>query len=131
MTDSVFCLLRAGMELEIDEKSLNQLALESTTKGYTVPGVKRKLSLHLFSESGHSRLTLVNYPTGYILKPQVKEFEKLPEAEHLVMSMADFIGIFTVPHALIEQNGQFAYITKRVDRKFEKDTVEMYDLSES
>ena len=36
-------------KLEIDENSLNQLALESTTKGYTVPGVQKKLSLHLFS----------------------------------------------------------------------------------
>lgn len=117
-------------KLEIDENSLNQLALESTTKGYTVPGVQKKLSLHLFSESGHSRLTLVNYPTGYILKPQVTEFEALPEAEQLVMSMADAVGIFTVPHALMEQNGQFAYITKRVDRKFEKDTIKMYAMED-
>lgn len=116
--------------MEIDENSLNQLALESTTKGYTVPGVQKKLSLHLFSESGHSRLTLVNYPTGYILKPQVTEFEALPEAEQLVMSMADAVGIFTVPHALMEQNGQFAYITKRVDRKFEKDTIKMYAMED-
>lgn len=70
---------------------------------------------NLFSESGHSRLTLVNYPTSYILKPQVTEFEALPEAEQLVMSMADDVGIFTIPHALMEQNGQFVYITKRVD----------------
>ena len=117
-------------KLEIDENSLNQLALESTTKGYTVPGVQKKLSLHLFSESGHSRLTLVNYPTGYILKPQVTEFEALPEAEQLVMGMADAVGIFTVPHALMEQNGQFAYITKRVDRKFEKDTIKMYAMED-
>lgn len=116
--------------MEIDENSLNQLALESTTKGYTVPGVQKKLSLHLFSESGHSRLTLVNYPTGYILKPQVTEFEALPEAEQLVMGMADAVGIFTVPHALMEQNGQFAYITKRVDRKFEKDTIKMYAMED-
>lgn len=85
---------------------------------------------NLFSESGHSRLTLVNYPTGYILKPQVTEFEALPEAEQLVMSMADDVGIFTIPHALMEQNGQFVYITKRVDRKFEKDTIKMYAMED-
>ena len=67
----------------------------------------------------------MNYPTGYILKPQVKEFEALPEAEHLVMSMADFVGITTVPHALIKDHDQLAYITKRVDRFFDHDKIYM------
>ncbi len=67
---------------------------------------------------GTARLTLVNYPTGYILKPQVDEFEALPESEQLIMSMADFAGISTVPHALIRGNTGLAYITKRVDRRF-------------
>ena len=35
----------------------------------------------------------VNYPTGYILKPQVAEFEALPESEQLIMTMADMAGI--------------------------------------
>ena len=52
-------------EIEIDEKALELLALESTTKGFTVPGVQKKLSLHLFSEGNNPRLTLVNYPTGF------------------------------------------------------------------
>ena len=30
----------------------------------------------------------------------------------------------------MEQNGQFAYITKRVDRKFEKDTIKMYAMED-
>lgn len=105
-------------EIEISEESLNELATESTNKGYTVPGVQKKLSLHLFSESGKPRLTLVNYPTGFILKPQVKEYEALPEAEQLVMCMADAVDISTVPHALIREGEQLAYITKRVDRVF-------------
>ena len=94
-------------------------------QGVYGPGVQKKLSLHLLSEPGNPRLTLVNYPTGYILKPQVDQFKAMPEAEQLVMSMADMIGISTVPHALIKGNGQMAYITKRVDRIFEKTTVEM------
>lgn len=105
-------------EIEISEESLNELAAESTSKGYTVPGVQKKLSLHLFSERGKPRLTLVNYPTGFILKPQVKEYEALPEAEQLVMCMADAAGISTVQHALIREGEQLAYITKRVDRIF-------------
>lgn len=103
-------------KIEIDNHTLELLATETTQKGLTVPGVQKKLSLHLLSGDNNPRLTLVNYPTGYILKPQVSELSSLPESEHLVMSMADVCGIATVPHGLIEQNGVFAYITKRVDR---------------
>ena len=117
-------------EIAIDENTLEILATESTNKGYTVPGVQKKLSLHLFSEKSKPRLTLVNYPTGYILKPQVTEFESLPEAEQLVMCMADAAGISTVPHALIMGNDSLAYITKRVDRVFEKDNMQMLAMED-
>lgn len=117
-------------EIAIDENTLELLATESTNRGYTVPGVQKKLSLHLFSEESKPRLTLVNYPTGYILKPQVSEFEALPEAEHLVMCMADTVGISTVPHALIMGNGSLAYITKRVDRVFKKNNMQMLAMED-
>lgn len=102
-------------ELVLSEDTLKALAVESTHKGYTVPGVQKKLSLHL-TEGKEPRLTLVNYPTGYILKPQTEEYKNLPEAEFLVMQMAKATGIKTVPFAMIKMNEQFAYITKRVDR---------------
>ena len=103
--------------LDISEETLKRLAEESTNKGFTVPGVQKKLSLHL-TEGTSPRLTLVNYPTGYILKPQTEEYETLPEAEYLVMQMAKQVGIKTVPFALIKMNskGELAYITKRIDR---------------
>lgn len=103
--------------LDLSEETLKRLAEESTNKGFTVPGVQKKLSLHL-TEENSPRLTLVNYPTGYILKPQTEEYETLPEAEYLVMQMAKQVGIKTVPFALIKMNGQgdLAYITKRIDR---------------
>lgn len=103
--------------LDISEETLKRLADESTNKGFTVPGVQKKLSLHL-TEGTSPRLTLVNYPTGYILKPQTEEYETLPEAEYLVMQMAKLVGIKTVPFALIKMNskGELAYITKRIDR---------------
>ena len=83
-----------------------------------MPGVQKKLSLHL-SREDNPRLTLVNYPTGYILKPQTEEYAALPEMEYLVMQMAEATGIKTVPYALMRlpsQNNAFAYITKRIDR---------------
>ena len=117
-------------EIKIDEDTLTALALENTGKGVTVPGVQKKLSLHLLSDAASPRLTLVDYPTGYILKPQVADFEALPQAEHLVMSMADATGIATVPHALICQNGEIAYLTKRIDRRFGKNSVELLAMED-
>ena len=105
-------------DIDVSAEVLNQLAIENTNKGYTVPGVQKKLSLHL-SREDNPRLTLVNYPTGYILKPQTEEYVALPEMEYLVMQMAEASGIKTVPHALMQlpsQNNAFAYITKRIDR---------------
>lgn len=117
-------------EIEIDDKTLNLLATETTNKGFTVPGVQKKLSLHLVSDSRKPRLTLVNYPTGYILKPQVAEFEALPESEQLIMTMADMAGISTVTHALIKGNAGLAYITKRVDRNLTYDKIEMLAMED-
>lgn len=117
-------------EIEIDDKTLNLLATETTNKGFTVPGVQKKLSLHLVSDSNKPRLTLVNYPTGYILKPQVAEFEALPESEQLIMTMADMAGISTVPHALIKGNAGLAYITKRVDRNLTDEKIEMLAMED-
>ncbi len=102
-------------EIDISEDNLQRIAAENTNKGYTVPGVQKKLSLHL-SSGRDPRLTLVNYPTGYILKPQTDEYIALPEAEFLVMQMAAATGIKTVPFALLRINDSFAYITKRIDR---------------
>ena len=105
-------------DIDVSKETLNQIALDTTGKGFTVPGVQKKLSLHLSKEE-NPRLTLVNYPTGYILKPQTDEYSALPEMEYLVMQMAKVSGIKTVPFALLRLHSQgnaFAYITKRIDR---------------
>lgn len=117
-------------EIEINEKSLELLAKETIQKGLTVPGVQKKLSLHLFSES-KPRLTLVDSPTGFILKPQVSDFTSLPESEHLVMSMAEKCGINTVPHGLLNIEDGYAYITRRTDRVFKKGKItDMYAMED-
>ena len=118
--------------IDINEEVLEQLAIESTNKGYTVPGVQKKLSLHL-TEGTDPRLTLVNYPTGYILKPQTNEYRALPEAEYLVMSMARVTKIKTVPFALVRipsGNNEFAYITKRIDRVKKAKKVQMLAMED-
>ena len=105
-------------DIDVSKEVLNQIAIDNTNKGFTVPGVQKKLSLHL-SKEDNPRLTLVNYPTGYILKPQTDEYNSLPEMEYLVMQMAEASGIKTVPYALLRlssQDNAYAYITKRIDR---------------
>ncbi len=102
-------------EIDLSNESLQAIAIESTNKGYTVPGVQKKLSLHLNQENT-PRLTLVNYPSGYILKPQSEEYPALPELEYLSMAMAKQTGIRTVPFALLQVGDQLAYITRRIDR---------------
>lgn len=49
-------------EIHISSETLELLATETTSKGYTVPGVQKKLSLHLSMEE-KARLTLVGYPS--------------------------------------------------------------------
>ena len=110
-------------KINISDKTLELIVSENVSKGLTVPGVQKKLSLHLFSKSKKPRLTIIDYPTGYILKPQVNDFRCLPEAEQLVMCMADECSISTVPHALISDRGSYAYITKRVDRVIDGDYI--------
>ena len=108
-------------EIELTDEALMLLAEKAVRKGHTVPGVQKKLSLHL-SREGVPRMTMVDYPTGYILKPQVAEFRALPEAEHLVMRMAAASGLSVVPHTLIRLKDSLAYLTRRVDRLMDPDT---------
>ncbi len=115
--------------LDFSDKQLTQLANDAVNKGLTVPGVQKKLSLHL-SHDPQARLTLVDYPTGYILKPQAQEFDSLPESENLAMRLAELVGISTVPHALIRMNDVYAYITKRIDRDFKGDIVRQYAMED-
>ncbi len=103
-------------ELDCSEAELERIANLTVSKGLTIPGVQKKLSLHLSSADKISKLTIVDYPTGYILKPQSGDFSHLPEAEFATMKMAESIGIKTVPSALLFLDNSYVYITKRVDR---------------
>lgn len=78
--------------LDITKEQLEKLANETVNEGLTIPGVQKKLSLHL-SNDVNERLTIVDYPSGYILKPQTEEFENMPEFEDLAMRLAEIMGI--------------------------------------
>jgi len=73
--------------IDVTRKELDELVNETVSRGLTVTGVQKKLSLHL-SVDVKNKLTVVNYPTGFILKPQTEEYEALPEFEILGMRLA-------------------------------------------
>ncbi len=113
-------------KVDISKQQLDEYVNQNIRLGLTIPGVQKKLSLHLLRDV-RSRLTMVGYPAGYVLKPQTQEYDSLPENENLVMSMANLCGIKTVEHALIKIDDEFAYITKRIDR-IEKQKLAMEDF---
>jgi serine/threonine-protein kinase HipA len=103
--------------IDLDEKSIEELARHRVDLSYTVPGVQKKLSLGL-SKNHERKFTLVDYPSGFILKSQVKgEGDDFPEGENLTMCLAECCGISVVPHGLLcLKDGSRAYITRRIDR---------------
>ena len=110
--------------LAIDTSELERYARTAIDAGLTVPGVQKKLSLHLDRTQGRGRLTLVGYPSGFIAKLQTEEYAHLPELEDATMHMADAASIQTVPHALIPlHDGSLAYISKRIDRVIIKQKI--------
>ena len=110
--------------IDLDEKSIEELARHRVDLSYAVPGVQKKLSLGL-SKNHERKLTLVDYPSGFILKSQVKgEGDDFPEGENLTMCLAECCGIRVVPHGLLcLKDGSRAYITRRIDRVDEKAIV--------
>ena len=116
-------------EISVSKEQLENLATETVSKGFTVAGVQKKLSLHL-SQEKNSRLTIVGYPAGFILKPQTEEFHHLPEMENLVMNLAKIAGIKTVPNALVQLYDGLAYITKRIDRKSVKNGTDFFAMED-
>ena len=116
-------------EIAISDEELERLANEAVNKRLTVTGVQKKLSLHLSKDDTY-RLTVVDYPTGYILKPQTQEYRHLPEYEHASMQMAGLVGIETVSHALIEMQDGYGYITRREDRRIKKEKIVKYAMED-
>jgi len=104
--------------LDYSLDQMQELAHKVVQSHVTVPGVQAKLSFHFEPKRGEAnRLTLVGVWGNYILKPPTTQFANLPENEDLTMHLASLFKIKTVPHSLIRlKSGEFAYITKRIDR---------------
>lgn len=119
------------LEYSIDQMA--QLAKQVVERSISVPGVQPKLSMTLIKkamEGSASRLTVVGaLGGGYILKPPSDRFLEMPENEHLTMRIAEAMGIRVVPSSLIPlASGEFAYITRRIDRTATGDKWHMLDM---
>lgn len=116
--------------LPYSSNDITSLAEQVVRSQTTVTGVQAKLSLDLEKSSDKSqRFTIVGLWGRYILKPQTKQFEHLPEVEDLSMHLAEIAKIKVVPHSLIRFNdGELAYITKRIDRGANGEKIAMEDM---
>ncbi|MFK7783919.1 MAG: HipA domain-containing protein [Crocinitomicaceae bacterium] len=115
----------------LDEMS--ELAKNVVEQSIAVPGVQAKLSMQLIKESldqTKDRLTVVGALGGnYIFKPPSANFVEMPENEHVTMRIAEAFGINVVASSLIRlKSGEFAYITKRIDRTVSGEKIHMIDM---
>lgn len=107
-------------DLPYSDEDMLRLAEKVIKSQKTITGVQPKLSLGIEKMKGETpnRFTIVGLLGEYILKPQTKLYQSLPEIEDLTMHLAEISKIKTVKHSLIYlKSGSLAYITKRVDRE--------------
>lgn len=102
-------------EISLSDEEINKMIYTSINDGYTVQGVQKKISLGIIKNKD-KRLTLVNDPVGYILKLGSKNYPEIVMAEFISMSLANLVGLKTVPFGVIKINDEYAFITKRIDR---------------
>ncbi len=117
--------------LPYTREHLEKLAEQVIRSQITLTGVQAKLSLDIHKGEGNEpqRFTIVGLWGRYILKPQTELYPNLPELEDLTMHLAEIAKIQVVPHSLIRfRDGEFCYITKRIDRNKKGDKFPMEDM---
>ena len=111
--------------------NIEELALHILEQSTSVTGVQPKLSLDINrgGKNEPDKLTIVGLWGNYILKPQSPVYDSMPELEDLTMKLAEASGIATAPHGLIMMDdGELAYITKRMDRGENGEKYSMLDM---
>lgn len=117
--------------LPYNRDNIETLALHILERSTSVTGVQPKLSLDINrgGKSEPDKLTIVGLWGNFILKPQSPVYSVMPELEDLTMKLAEVSGISTVAHGLIRMDdGELAYITRRVDRGAHGEKISMLDM---
>ena len=111
--------------------NMHELAQRVIRTSTSVTGVQAKMSLDIDrgGKNEPSRFTVVGLWGKYIFKPESSKYRELPQLEDLTMKMADIARIKTVPHTLVKlADGEFGYLTKRVDRAADGKSLSMLDM---
>lgn len=111
--------------------NMHELAQRVIRTSTSVTGVQAKMSLDVDRgrKNEPSRFTIVGLWGKYIFKPESPKYHELPQLEDLTMKMADIAKIKTVPHTLVRlADGEFGYLTKRVDRSADGKSLSMLDM---
>lgn len=114
----LFGTFRAPL-LPYTRDNIEELALHILASSTSITGVQPKLSLDINrgGKNEPDKLTIVGLWGNYILKPQSSKYSSMPELEDLTMKLAEVAGIVTAVHGLVMmQDGELAYITRRMDR---------------
>jgi len=117
--------------LPYTRENMRDLARQVIRNSTSVTGVQAKMSLDINKggKNEPSKFTVVGLWGRYIFKPESPIFRCMPELEDLTMKMAEASGINVVPHALVRlQDGEFGYLTKRVDRSEKGEKYSMLDM---
>lgn len=111
--------------------NMHELAQRVIRTSTSVTGVQAKMSLDVNrgGKNEPSRFTVVGLWGKYIFKPESPKYHELPQLEDLTMKLADIAKIKTVPHTLVRlADGEFGYLTKRVDRSSDGKSLSMLDM---
>jgi len=111
--------------------NMHDLAKQIIRSSTSVTGIQAKMSLDIDKggKNEPSKFTVVGLWGRYIFKPESPVFHCMPELEDLTMKMAEAAGIVVVPHTLVRlRDGEFGYLTKRVDRSDKGEKYSMLDM---
>ncbi|WP_428235458.1 HipA domain-containing protein [Gracilimonas sp.] len=114
--------------LPFDRKEQVQEAQKRMTK-MSIAGVQPKLSAQLSIKN--ESFKIVDRQGSYILKPQLSDYDEVPENEDVTMKMAKAAGIEVPLHGLIYAKDQsLLYFIKRFDRFGQAGKVHVEDFAQ-
>jgi len=115
-------------DLPFSARELRQEAAARAGK-MSIQGVQPKLSARLLIKE--NRFEVVDLGGTYILKPQIDDYQEVPENEDLTMRLADLAGIEVPLHGLLYgRDRAMTYFVKRFDRVGRKSKLHVEDFAQ-
>lgn len=114
--------------LPLDRREQIREAQKRMTK-MSIAGVQPKLSAQLSVKD--QTFTIVDKHGSYILKPELSDYEEVPQNEDLTMRMAGVCGIDVPFHGLIyAKDDSLLYFIRRFDRTGRTGKIHVEDLAQ-